>query len=133
MAISDAAQRNHDAMFPDHRSTLKLTDPELVEIFDNWAFDEVMRDAPLDPRIRLMVQLAAIVACQAVSEYRVMLGAALHVGVTPIEVKEIIAYSTDRERGFHTIVNTGVERLTGHRCFTQVFTMGQGRPSGRRF
>jgi 4-carboxymuconolactone decarboxylase len=90
MAISDAAQRNHDAMFPDHRSTLKLTDPELVEIFDNWAFDEVMRDAPLDPRIRLMVQLAAIVACQAVSEYRVMLGAALHVGVTPIEVKEII-------------------------------------------
>ena len=44
-----------------------------------------------------------------------------------------IAYSTDRERGFHTIVNTGVERLTGHRCFTQVFTMGQGRPSGRRF
>ena len=90
MAISDAAQRNHDAMFPQHRSTLKLTDPELVEIFDNWAFDEVMRDAPLDPRTRLMVQLAAIIACQAVSEYRVMLGAALHVGVTPIEVKEII-------------------------------------------
>ena len=24
------------------------------------------------------------------------------------------AYSTDRERGFHTIVNTDVERLTGH-------------------
>ncbi len=37
MAISEEAQRNHDAMFPDHRSTLKLTDPELVEIFDNWA------------------------------------------------------------------------------------------------
>jgi 4-carboxymuconolactone decarboxylase len=90
MAISDAAQRNHDAMFPQHRSTLKLTDPELVEIFDNWAFDEVMTDAPLDPRTRLMVQLAAIIACQAVSEYRIMLGAALHVGVTPIEVKEII-------------------------------------------
>jgi len=90
MAISEAAQRNHDAMFPEHRSTLKLTDPELVEIFDNWAFDEVMRDAPLDPRTRLLVQLAAIIACQAVSEYRVMLGAALHVGVTPIEVKEII-------------------------------------------
>ena len=90
MAISDTAQRNHDAMFPDHRSTLKVTDPELVELFDNWAFDEVMKDAPLDPRTRLMVQLAAIIACQAVSEYRVMLGAALHVGVTPVEVKEIV-------------------------------------------
>jgi 4-carboxymuconolactone decarboxylase len=90
MAISEAAQRNRDAMFPDHRSTLKVTDPELVELFDNWAFDEVMRDARLDPRTRLMVQLAAIITCQAVSEYRVMLGAALHVGVTPVEVKEVV-------------------------------------------
>jgi 4-carboxymuconolactone decarboxylase len=90
MAISEAARRNHDEMFPDHRSTLQVTDPELVELFDNWAFDEAMRDAPLDPRTRLMVQLAAIIACQAVSEYRVMLGAALHVGVTPVEIKEIV-------------------------------------------
>jgi 4-carboxymuconolactone decarboxylase len=37
-----------------------------------------------------MVQLAAIIACQAVGEYRVMLGAALQVGVTPVEVKEIV-------------------------------------------
>jgi 4-carboxymuconolactone decarboxylase len=50
MAVSEAAQRNHDAMFPDHHSTLKVTDPGLVELFGNWAFDEVMRDAPLDPR-----------------------------------------------------------------------------------
>lgn len=90
MAVSEAAQRNHDAMFPDHHATLKVTDPELVDMFDNWAFDEVMRDAPLDPRTRLMVQLAAVIACHALSEYRVMLGAALHVGVTPIEVKEIV-------------------------------------------
>jgi alkylhydroperoxidase/carboxymuconolactone decarboxylase family protein YurZ len=37
-----------------------------------------------------MVQLAAMIACQAVSEYRVMLGAALQVGVTPVEAKEIV-------------------------------------------
>jgi 4-carboxymuconolactone decarboxylase len=37
-----------------------------------------------------MVQLAAMVASQALAEYRVMLGAALTVGVTPIEVKEIV-------------------------------------------
>src|ERR1039458_675513 len=37
-----------------------------------------------------MVQLASLIACQAVSEYRVMLGAALTVGVTPVEVKEIV-------------------------------------------
>jgi 4-carboxymuconolactone decarboxylase len=90
MAISQEAQRNHDALFPDHRSTLKETDPELVEAFDNWAFDEVLRDRTLDVRTRLMVQLAALIACQSVAEYRVMLGAALQVGVTPVEVKEIV-------------------------------------------
>ena len=42
MAISAEAERNHDALFPNHKSTLKVTDPELVEVFDNWAFDEVL-------------------------------------------------------------------------------------------
>lgn len=41
-------------------------------------------------RARLMVQLASMIACQAPHEYRIMLGAALIVGVTPIEVKEIV-------------------------------------------
>ena len=31
-----------------------------------------------------------MIACQALREYRVMLGAALTVGVTPVEVKEIV-------------------------------------------
>jgi 4-carboxymuconolactone decarboxylase len=89
MAISEEAQRNHDALFPNHESTLKVTDPELIELFDNWAFGEVLRDETLDARTRLMVQLAAIIACQAVNEYRVMLGGALNIGVTPVEAKEI--------------------------------------------
>jgi 4-carboxymuconolactone decarboxylase len=90
MPISEEAQRNHDALFPNHDSTLKVTDPELIEIFDNWAFGEVLRDGPLDARTRLMVQLAALIACQTMNEYRVMLGGALEVGVTPVEVKEIV-------------------------------------------
>ena len=67
-----------------------MTDPELIEIFDNFAFDEVLRHGRLDARSRLMVQLAALIACQALREYRVMLGAALTVGVTPVAVKEIL-------------------------------------------
>ena len=90
MAISEQAQRNHDALFPNHASTLKMTDPELIEIFDSWAFDEVLKDGVLDTRTRLMVQLAALIGCQAAGEYRIMLGAALHVGVTPVEAKEIV-------------------------------------------
>ena len=90
MAISETARRNHDELFPGHVSTLAVTDPELIEIFDNFAFDEVLGYGNLDTRTRLMVQLASMIACQAVGEYRVMLGAALTVGLTPIEAKEIV-------------------------------------------
>ncbi|MFC4114543.1 carboxymuconolactone decarboxylase family protein [Nonomuraea zeae] len=71
MPISDAARRTHEELFPGHVSTLARTDPELVECFDNFAFDEVLRHGSLDARTRLMVQLAALIACQAVGEYRV--------------------------------------------------------------
>jgi 4-carboxymuconolactone decarboxylase len=90
MAVSDTARKNHEEPFPGRVSTLAQTDPELVEYFDNFAFDEVLGHGNLDTQTRLMVQLASMIACQAVSEYRVMLGAALTVGVTPVQVKEIV-------------------------------------------
>jgi 4-carboxymuconolactone decarboxylase len=90
MTPNEQARNNHDALFPGHVSNLAVTDPELIEIFDNFAFDEVLRHGNLDIRTRLMVQLASIIACQAVREYRAMLGAALNIGVTPTEAKEIL-------------------------------------------
>ena len=90
MALTERARNKHQELFQGHVSTLSVTDPELIEVFDNFAFDEVLQYGNLDTRTRLMVQLAAIIACQALSEYRVMLGAALTVGVTPIEIKEIV-------------------------------------------
>jgi 4-carboxymuconolactone decarboxylase len=90
VAPNEQARKNHDELFPGHVSTLAVTDPELIEYFDNFAFDEVLRYGTLDTRTRLMVQLAALIACQALNEYKVMLGAALTVGVTPVEAKEIV-------------------------------------------
>lgn len=90
MPPTEQAQRTHDDLFPGHVSTLAQTGPELIEAFDNFALDEVLREGDLDTRTRLMVQLAALIASHAVGEYRAMLGAALTVGVTPVEVKEIV-------------------------------------------
>jgi 4-carboxymuconolactone decarboxylase len=90
VAPTEQARKNHDELFPGHVSTLARTDPELVEYFDNFAFDEVLHYGALDTRTRLMVQLAALIAVPALNEYRVMLGAALTAGVTPVEVKEIV-------------------------------------------
>jgi 4-carboxymuconolactone decarboxylase len=93
MSISETAQKNHEELFPNHKSTLKVTDPELIDVFDNFAFDEVLAYGNLDTRTRLMVILASLIAQQTLSEYRVMLGGALNVGVTPIELKEIVYQS----------------------------------------
>jgi 4-carboxymuconolactone decarboxylase len=90
MAVSETARKNHDELFPGHVSTLKVTDPELIEVFDNFALDEVLRYSDLDARTRLMVQLAALIGSQALSEYRIMLGAALTSGVTPVQAREIV-------------------------------------------
>ena len=90
MSISETAQKNHEELFPNHRSILKVTDPEFIEVFDNFAFDEVLSYGNLDTKTRLMVILASLIAQQTLSEYKAILGGALNVGVTPVEVKEIV-------------------------------------------
>jgi len=90
MAPNERAQRIHDELFPDHVSTLAITDPELIDVFDNFTFDEVLSHGSLDARTRLMLQLASMIASQALREYRVMIRPALTIGVTPVEIKEIV-------------------------------------------
>lgn len=90
MAPNPEAQDSHDELFGDRVSTLAKTDPELIEYFDNFAFGDVQRDAPLETRTRVMATLSALIAVGALSEYRVMVGAALRIGITPIQVKEIV-------------------------------------------
>lgn len=84
------AQQNHDVMFPNHVSTLKKTDPEFIDIFDNFAFDEVLQHSQIETKLRLKVTLASLIAMQCLNEYKAMLTAALNVGVTPVEIKEIV-------------------------------------------
>jgi 4-carboxymuconolactone decarboxylase len=93
MPISETARKNHEELFPNHESKLQVTDPEFIEVFDNFAFDEVLSHGNLDTKTRLMVILASLIAQQTLSEYKVTLGGALNIGVTPIEAKEIVYQS----------------------------------------
>ena len=90
MAISKAAQDYHEKMFPGCQSKLLESDPEFIERFDNFAFDEVVGQVRLDGRTTMMSHLAYLLGCQGVDEFRAMLPAALNFGVTPVEVKEIV-------------------------------------------
>jgi 4-carboxymuconolactone decarboxylase len=93
MPPSDRARKNHEELFPNHKSTLKVTDPELIEVFDNFAFDEVIAQSKLDTKTRVMLILAAIIGANGFAEFKVMAGAALNVGVTPVQLKEIVYQS----------------------------------------
>jgi 4-carboxymuconolactone decarboxylase len=91
--ITENAVRNHEELFPNLESKLQKTDPEFIELFDNWAFDEVIRQSQLDTKTRVMMILASTIASQALGEYKVMVGAALNAGLTPVVIKEILYQS----------------------------------------
>lgn len=93
MSISDNAKKYHEKMFPDYVSSFLETDPEFIERFDNFAFDEVVNHDDLDDKTRFMAILATLLGCGGSDEFRSMLPAALNFGVTPVEVKEIVYQS----------------------------------------
>lgn len=90
MEITEAAKAYHERMFPGCHSGFSETDPEFIDRFDNFTFDEAVNSDDLDGRTRMMAILAALIGCQGIDEYRVMLPAALNFGVTPAEAKEIV-------------------------------------------
>ena len=93
MNISETAQKNHDELWPDYKSKAKQTDPELIEVFDNFAFDEVIGSSNIDIKTRVMAIMASTIASQALTEYKMFVNAALNVGITPVEVKEVLYQS----------------------------------------
>ena len=92
MAITDFSKAYHEKMFPGYVSTFSETDPEFIERFDNFAFDEVINQpgAGLDDKTRFLAILATLLGCQGIDEFRCMLPAALNFGVTPVEAKETV-------------------------------------------
>lgn len=72
---------------------LKDTDPEFAEFFGNFVFDEVIGQDDLDDQTRAMAVLSALLGCQGIDGFKVVLPTALDAGVTPVEVKEIVYQS----------------------------------------
>ena len=90
MSLSKKAIEKHEELFPGLQSPMRLTDPEIVEIFGNFAFDEVIINEKIDVKTRIIAILASLIAQQTLTQYRVMVAGALHVGVTPVALKEMI-------------------------------------------
>lgn len=90
MAISEFSKEYHEKMFPGYKSKFLETDPEFIERFDNFAFDEVINQNNLDGKTRFIAILATLLGCQGIDEFKAMIPAALNFEVTPVEIKEIV-------------------------------------------
>ena len=76
---------------------MKQTDPEFVERFEHFAFEEVVREEgqQLPTETRYLAILAALIGCGGEDAYWEILPKAMENGVTPVMVKECVYQATD--------------------------------------
>ena len=89
MEITEKAMENCKKLFPE-TNLQENYDEELMEIITNFSLDEAQEYDNLDEKTRQMVILAATIATQTPKRYEQAVKSALNVGVTPIEIKEIL-------------------------------------------
>ena len=115
MVTREFSKMYNEIMFPGDESKLLENDPEFSELFYNFVFDEVIKQNDLEDRTRIMAILATLIGCEGIDEFKVMLPVALKLGVTPVEVKEIVYQSVaylgiGRIRPFLKVTNDILEK-----------------------
>lgn len=84
---------NYTEIISNINPKLEESDPELTEILDNFVSNQVLNESILSDRERLLVILACLVTNQSSELYEKMVLSALDIGVTPVEIKEMIYQS----------------------------------------
>ena len=84
----DAAKENYRTLFGGEALTGQGNDPEMMDILQKFIFGEVFQTGDLDIKTREMITCITLTAIQTLPQLKAHIGAALNVGVTPIEVRE---------------------------------------------
>ncbi len=100
MAESQFAREYRAKMFGNVVSQFEKTDPEFSDFFKTFAYDEVINAPvadglePIDDKTRFLAILATLLGCGGIDEFHIILPAALNMGVSPIEAKEVVYQAT---------------------------------------
>lgn len=113
--VAEHSGKNRENTAFAYRCEFSDTDPEITGRFNHFAFQEVANSSDLDGHTRMLTILAALAGCQGTDEFCALLPAALDMGVTPVEVKELlyqaVAYlGIGRVRPFLQAVNEAFTR-----------------------
>ena len=92
--MNQEAKDRADHLFAGVSSSLSVTDPEWVAIAANFSQHEVISANKLTEREQMLCILSALLGCQGMGEFQNMLHAALHAGIEPIAIKEVIYQAT---------------------------------------
>jgi 4-carboxymuconolactone decarboxylase len=93
MQLTEKAKENREKVLPYYESELNTTDPEFMEIFNNFLFDEVQFNTKLPERSQMLIVLATLIANQSVKQYEIAVEAAINIGLKAVEIKEVLYQS----------------------------------------
>lgn len=93
MQLTDKASENREKILPYYESELNETDPEFMEIFNNFLFDDVALNTRLPERQQMLIILASIITNHSIKQYEIALEAAINMGIRPVEIKEVVYQS----------------------------------------
>lgn len=86
----ELCKKNYTALFGGEALTGQGTDPEMMDILQKFIFGEVFRTGDLDIKTREMITCITLSTMQTLPQLKAHAGAALNVGVTPVELREVV-------------------------------------------
>lgn len=103
----DACKLNYRQLFGAEALTGHGTDPEMMDILQKFIFGEVFQTGDLTMKQREMITCITLAVQQAIPQLEAHAGAALNVGVSPEELREVV-YLTAPFIGFPKMLNATV-------------------------
>lgn len=100
----ELCKENYTALFGGEALNGGGTDPEIMDILQKYIFGEVFRTGDLDIKTREMITCVCLATMQQLPQLKGHTGAALNVGVSPIELREAV-YQCAPIIGFPKVLN----------------------------
>ena len=104
MDRTEVCKQNYKTLFGGEALTGQGTDPEMMDILQKFIFGEVFRTGDLTMQQREMITCATLATMQTLPQLKAHAGAALNVGVSPGELREVM-YLTAPFIGFPKMLN----------------------------
>lgn len=100
----EVCKQNYHTLFGGEALTGQGTDPEMMDILQKFIFGEVFRSGELTMQQRELITCVTLATLQTLPQLTAHAGAALNVGVSPLELREAM-YLTAPFIGFPRMLN----------------------------